>query len=104
MVHHKSQIKNPEKLQKIVAQQFTSQIKPKIQSIISEIYRRLELDFFGIDCYIDTEMNILVFEINANMNIFQKAKVEIFEKHLELIRKSIIKMIHGKTNGLIING
>ena len=59
MVHHKSQIKNPEKLQKIVAQQFTSQIKPKIQSIISEIYRRLELDFFGIDCYIDTEMNIL---------------------------------------------
>ncbi len=100
MVHHKSQIKNPEKLQKIVAQQFTSQIKPKIQSIISEIYRRLELDFFGIDCYIDTEMNILVFEINANMSIFQKAKVEIFEKHLEMLRQRVIKMIYDRTTVL----
>ena len=100
MVHHKSQIKNPEKIQKIVAKRFTSEIKPKIQPVISEIYSRIQLDFFGIDCYIDDKMNILVFEINANMSIFQKAKVEIFEKHLEMIRQKVIKMIHNKTTVL----
>lgn len=96
MVHHCNQIAHPEPLQKIVARKFTSEIKPKIQPIITEIYKHLQLDYFGIDCYIDKDMNLLIFEINSSMTIFNKAKKELFEKHLELIRNGLIKMINNK--------
>ncbi|MFT7824663.1 MAG: hypothetical protein ABXS92_07865 [Sulfurimonas sp.] len=98
MVHHRNQIEHPEALQKIVARKFTSEIKPEIQPVITEIYKRLQLDYFGIDCYLDKDMNLLVFEINASMTIFLKAEKEIFEKHLELIRHSLIEMISKRIN------
>lgn len=98
MVHHRNQIAHPEALQKIVASSFGSEIKPKIQPVISEIYKRLQLDYFGIDCYIDKDMNLLIFEINASMTIFLKAEKEIFNKHLELIRHGLVEMIRKRLN------
>ncbi len=98
MVHHRNQIAYPEKLQKIVSKSFLSQIKSTIQPIVNEIHKRLQLDYFGIDCYIDKNMNLLIFEINPSMNIFNKAKKEIFNNHLELIRSGLIKMIINKLN------
>ncbi len=97
MVHHKTQIKNPEDLQKDISERFLDKIKPAIQPIITEIYNQLKLDYFGIDCYIDKNMNILTFEINANMIIFLQPKVDIFKDHLEMIRQKLIKMINEKT-------
>jgi len=96
MVHHKSQIKNPEKLQKIVAKRFASEIKPQIQQVISEIYRCLELDFFGVDCYIDQDMNLLVFEVNPSMGALFHVKGEVFSNNVDKIRKAVIKMIDSR--------
>jgi len=93
IVHHKTLISNPEELQKAASERFLVEIKPAIRPIIREIYNRLKLDYFGIDCYIDKDMNILVFEINANMGIFFQAKDDIFKDHLEIIRQELIKMI-----------
>jgi len=39
-------------------------IKQRNQPVISKIHQRLRLDYFDIDCSIDEEMNILIFEIN----------------------------------------
>lgn len=34
---------------------------------LREIQQRIGLDYFGIDCSIDTSGNLLVFEVNASM-------------------------------------
>lgn len=96
IVHHETQINNPEKLQKSASEFFERTIKSAIQPIIKEIYKRLKLDYFGIDCYIDSDMNILVFEINASMGVFLKAKGDFFNDHHERIRQAMIRMISCK--------
>lgn len=98
MVHAGSQLdeKESQKYKKDVVDRFTKKIKPEIQPIISEIHKRLKLDYFGIDCNIDNNMNLLIFEINANMNVFTKSKKTLFSKHIEMIRSALIKMLKNK--------
>ena len=93
IVHHGNQITDPGKLQKSASEDFEHKIKSAIQPIIKEIHNRLKLDYFGIDCYIDKDMNILVFEINTSMGIFIQAEGDLFEGHHEKIRQAMIKMI-----------
>ncbi|DAB40169.1 MAG TPA: hypothetical protein CFH81_08170 [Sulfurovum sp. UBA12169] len=95
MVHAGSQLgqKESQGRKEIVSKQFLREIRPLIQPIIAEIYHRLGLDYFGIDCSIDKEMNLLVFEINANMNVFIQTKNSLFAKHIEMIRTALIKML-----------
>jgi glutathione synthase/RimK-type ligase-like ATP-grasp enzyme len=79
-----------------ILKSFNAKIKPKIQPIITEIYQRLGLDYFGIDCNIDKDMNLLVFEINANMNVFTntaKSSKNPWTKQIETIKKAVIDMI-----------
>ena len=92
MVHHKNQIKNPQKLQEISAKRFFNN-KDAIQNVVTNIYNKLQLDYFGIDCHIDDKMNLLIFEINPSMGVFIQAKNDIFNKNVDEIRKAVIKMI-----------
>ena len=95
MVHAGSQLGEKEsKSYKVsVAKRFHREIKPLIQPVITEIYDCLGLDYFGIDCHIDNEMNLLVFEINANMNIFTISENSVFKKHTEKARQALIKIL-----------
>lgn len=80
-----------------ISKHFNKKIKLDIQPIITEIHKRLGLDYFGIDCNIDSDMNLLIFEINANMNVFLKTKNNmIFSKHIENIRTALINMLTKK--------
>ncbi|QFR43534.1 hypothetical protein FJR47_06280 [Sulfurimonas xiamenensis] len=81
-----------------ILKSFDIEIKPKIKDVINQIYQKLKLDYFGIDCYIDKDMNILVFEINANMGILLQTKGYIFEDRIETIRQALIKMILEKNS------
>ncbi|HSR74089.1 MAG TPA: hypothetical protein VLL31_04530, partial [Sulfurovum sp.] len=79
-----------------ILKSFNAKIKPKIQGTISEVYQRLDLDYFGIDCNIDKDMNLLIFEINANMNVFTntaKSGDNPWTKQIETIKKAVINMI-----------
>ena len=79
-----------------ILKSFNNKIKPKIQGIIDEVCQQLELDYFGIDCAIDKNFNILLFESNANMNILvnnAKTSNNIWTKQIDTIQKAIIKMI-----------
>ncbi|MGW8168720.1 MAG: ATP-grasp domain-containing protein [Sulfurovaceae bacterium] len=79
-----------------ILKSFNAKIKPKIQEAISEIHKRLGLDYFGIDCNIDSDMNLLIFEINANMNVFTntaKSSNNPWTKQIEMIKKAMIEMI-----------
>ena len=42
---------------------------PKALHALQEISRIMELDYFGIDCQIDADGQVLLFEANANMNV-----------------------------------
>ena len=43
----------------------------RLQPVFREIGSRLDLDYFGVDCNIDDEGRVLVFEANACMNILK---------------------------------
>ncbi len=100
MVHGGAQLKNEvsNTNKQFIADRFTKEIKPLIQPIVTEIYHLLGLDYFGIDCDIDNEMNMLVFEVNVNMRIFAltDAKNNIFVDHIERARQALIKMLSSK--------
>ncbi|MGW8168722.1 MAG: ATP-grasp domain-containing protein [Sulfurovaceae bacterium] len=95
MVHHKSQIDDPEEVQKISAKRFFDH-KEAVQEVVTKIYDRLQLDYFGIDCSIDKDMNLLIFEINPSMGVFLQAKGDIFSKNVDEIRQAVIKMIDNR--------
>ena len=95
MVYHRTQIENPEKVQHLSAQRFFDNEKA-IQKVVKQIYNRLQLDYFGIDCYIDNKMNFLVFEINPSMGVFTQEKADVFSKNIDQIRKAVIKMIESR--------
>ncbi|MEZ5490433.1 MAG: hypothetical protein R3F50_08965 [Gammaproteobacteria bacterium] len=72
--------------------QFKDQLKPKVQKIIHEIYQRIGLDYFGIDCAIKDD-KLILFEVNANMNIMpnNQASPNIWEEAIDGIRNSIVE-------------
>ncbi len=51
---------------------FETDLLPVIQPAVLEIADRLGLDYFGIDCNIDAEGQILLFEANACMNVLHR--------------------------------
>lgn len=88
--------KQYQQAEKDIFKTFDKQLKPKIQPMIKEIYDRVKLDYFGIDCAIDEALNITLFEANANMNILlnnAKSKDNIWTKQIDMIIRAIIKMI-----------
>jgi len=82
-----------------ILKSFNKKIKPKIQPVINEIYAKLELDYFGIDCYIDDKFNMTVFEVNANMNVLNNSyggEKSIWDTKIKFIKNAITEMIEKK--------
>ncbi|KYJ87048.1 ATP-grasp domain-containing protein [Sulfurovum riftiae] len=77
---------------------FENNLKPTIQPTITKIHKKLELDYFGIDCHIDQNNNILIFEINASMDVMttSEKKKELLDPYIKKIKQGIFKMIRDK--------
>lgn len=71
---------------------FDRQTAPMIRPAIDEITRRLQLKYYGIDCNIDKEGNILVFEVNANMNILTQSN-PLLVQQVKRIKQHILKLL-----------
>lgn len=71
---------------------FDRRILPMIKPAIDEITRRLQLQYYGIDCNIDEQGNMLIFEVNANMNVLAN-KFRLYGEQLSKIKQRILKMI-----------
>ncbi len=50
---------------------FQSEWLPSLKPVFSEITRRLDLDYFGVDCHIDPNRDVLLFEANACMKVLK---------------------------------
>ncbi len=89
------------KEQKIL-ESFDQEYKPRLQKQIGQIYERIGLDYFGIDCHIDEKFNMLIFELNASMNALVKPAGIPNEPHLnrktDEINRVIVGMIEKRLN------
>lgn len=79
------------------ANRIKSERLPKAEAALKEVAARIGLDFFGMDCHINEDGEILVFEANATMMIlwneasaiFNSLMVPIEQKLNALIRKRL---------------
>jgi glutathione synthase/RimK-type ligase-like ATP-grasp enzyme len=59
---------------------------------IQEITKRLDLEFYGIDCSLDRDGKMLLFEANANMNILTNDHPQMNER-MDMIKGKIHAML-----------
>jgi len=57
------------------------------------IYEKLKLDFFGIDCHISDDNELLIFEINACMRSHSDSRIAYHEQTHILIQEAIMQML-----------
>ncbi len=71
LLHRSKRVETPEaereETQRL--QNFGVEVLPRISATLSEIYRRVGLNFFGVDCHVATDGVMTLFEANATMNI-----------------------------------
>lgn len=66
----------------------SNEVLPGLRPAIDEITRRLQLEYYGIDCCLRPDGQMIVFEANANMNILHgpnpasRYRVEAIEQEL----------------------
>lgn len=71
LLHRSKRIETPEAEREEAwrLENFNQKILPLISATLAEIYRRIGLNYFGIDCHIAADGTMLLFETNATMNI-----------------------------------
>ena len=96
MDHHPQYIEEETNLLK----NFEFSLKERIRPIIQEIHQRNQLDYFGIDCNINKQSQICLFEANASMNIFINPfpRPNRWEEPIEKIKNAVIEMLIKKSN------
>jgi len=75
-----------------LAKRFTKEIKPLIQPIITQIYERIGLDYFGLDCHIDETMNLVLFDLNTHIAVVSETAPEVFSENAAMEYQALVKM------------
>lgn len=73
--------------------QFLSGPNNEILQHCQNVYEKLKLDFFGIDCHISDENELLIFEINACMRSHSNSRISYQKQTSILIQKAIMQML-----------
>jgi len=95
MMHANSQFEDAisDPYKKDISKRFVKEIRPLIQPAVKKIYHAVGLDYFGIDCHIDKDGNMLIFEVNANMNVFVDLEGSDFKRHMDRAKQVLVKML-----------
>ncbi len=72
--------------------QIDTELIPKLRPAIREISNRLQLEYFGVDCNIRPNGEMLIFEANANMNV-------LFNPYPEMNDR--LNMIHTRIHAML---
>ncbi|MDO8912784.1 MAG: hypothetical protein Q8N10_14095 [Phenylobacterium sp.] len=78
---------------------FQEGLLPVIAPAVHEIARRLGLDVFGIDCHLDQDGRLLVFESNACMNFLARTvpPPNMWDAPVEAIRTALLDLLADPT-------
>ena len=74
---------------------FDDELAPQISAAVQEIHRRIQLDYFGLDCHIDDDGKLLLFEVNANMNVLHDPE-DTLKEAVDKIKQGIHRLIKSK--------
>jgi len=69
-----------------------TELIPEFRSVFREISKRLQLEYFGVDCNIRPNGEVLIFEANANMNVLFNPYPEMNDR-LNMIQARIHAML-----------
>jgi glutathione synthase/RimK-type ligase-like ATP-grasp enzyme len=91
LIHRMRTIPGTEPEERGFLDSFDSEWTPRLRPMFREIQRRLQLDFFGVDCNIDSAGNVLLFEANACMKIlgYTGPKPNIWEAPIARITAAV---------------
>ena len=70
-LHGRHRVKGMDEEEEDVFNTFPSKWLPSLTPVFNEITRRLDLDYFGVDCHIDRNRDVLLFEANACMKVLK---------------------------------
>jgi glutathione synthase/RimK-type ligase-like ATP-grasp enzyme len=70
-----------------------TELIPKLRPIFQKISERLQLEYFGVDCNVRPNGEVLIFEANANMNI-------LFNPYPEMNDR--LNMIHARIHAMLL--
>jgi glutathione synthase/RimK-type ligase-like ATP-grasp enzyme len=90
-LHGRHRIEGADKEEAALFDSFQCEWVPSLKPIFAEMTRRLDLDYFGVDCHIDPDRNVLLFEANACMKILKNYKPppNRFEGPIALIKEAL---------------
>jgi glutathione synthase/RimK-type ligase-like ATP-grasp enzyme len=90
-LHGRHRVEGAEQEEADLFQSFQTDWVPKLRPVFSEITHRLGLDYFGVDCHIDSSLNVLLFEANACMKILKNYRPppNRFEAPIALIKTAL---------------
>jgi hypothetical protein len=74
------------------AQWLETEVIPQALPAVQEITRRLQLEFYGIDCCLWPGREMVVFEANANMNILTNDHPQMNQR-MDMIKERIRAML-----------
>ena len=91
LIHRARTVPGTEPEERGFLDSFDAQWVPRLTPMFQEIGRRLELDFFGVDCNIDPSGRVLLFEANACMKIlgYTGPKPNIWEAPIARITAAV---------------
>jgi glutathione synthase/RimK-type ligase-like ATP-grasp enzyme len=72
--------------------QLSNEVLPAFRPAIDEITKRMKLEYYGIDCCMQDDGQLLVFEANANMNVLHSPN-EASRYRVEAIQKALYAML-----------
>jgi glutathione synthase/RimK-type ligase-like ATP-grasp enzyme len=90
-LHGRHRAEGAEAEETIIFDTFQSDWVPSLKPVFKEITRRLDLDYFGVDCHIDRNRNVLLFEANACMKVLKnyRALPNRFEAPIARIKAAL---------------
>jgi len=90
MLHNES-LKKEEEL-------FMQNSLEKFSPILDQIYKKVNLDIFGIDCALIENNKLLIFEVNASMEFITQdtANFRYLDHHIREIKNAFIAMLEEK--------
>ena len=95
MVHAESRLADYASEEAAALAGFDRDIKPRIAETCAAIAETLGLDYFGVDCALMDNSQLLIFEANANMNVLvnSEPRPNMFEKPVARIIQALSSML-----------
>ena len=91
LLHGRRRSTGTEDLERAMFARFEHEWRSQVRPVFREMATRLGLDFFGVDCNIDDDGRVLVFEANACMNILHnyRPSPNIFDAPIAMIKSAV---------------